>query len=55
METECGGASRNGGRALPLDVDSPKEEMPLLVMVEEKMVRFLLSVQKFFLCPPMRT
>ena len=29
---------------LPLDVDSPKEEMPSLVMVEEKMVRFLLSV-----------
>ena len=39
---------------LLLDVDSPKEEMPSLVMAEEKMVRFLLSV-KFFLCPPMRT
>ena len=31
-------------RPLLLDVDSPKEEMPLLVMAEENMVRFLLSI-----------
>ena len=55
VETECGGASGNGGRATAIDVDSHKEEMSSLVMAEEKMVRFLLSVRKFFLCPPMRT